>query len=106
MAELGPTAKRSDACVIGIDCPPGEPRPGEVLPKVLARSGLRVADFDRPTKLMGAWIWTLKDDPTKRAIFLVKRALFRDRLVTLLEQRLIRGAMIAPDGLRMAWNSG
>lgn len=83
-------------CIIGIDCPPGEPRPDFFFPKVLRRSGLRVSDFVLKSKFYGAWTWEIKSSPEKCEIFLRQRSLFRSRLVALVQKAVVRGAVIEP----------
>jgi hypothetical protein len=86
-----------ERCAIGIDCPPGNPRPGALFPSVLRGSSLRVADFQKPQKLLGAWTWYLKENPQKEAIFLTKRSLFDKRLAKLVETKKARGVLLTPD---------
>ena len=84
-------------CEIGIDCPPGEPRPGALFPKVLRGSGLRVSDFEILFKCYGAWLWALKPSAEKQAIFISKRLLFRRRLVDLVQKKVSRGVVLKPE---------
>jgi hypothetical protein len=91
------TEDSEPCCEIGIDCPPGEPRPGALFPKVLSKSGLRVSDFEITGKLYGAWTWKLKPSTEKRVIFLGKRRLFYRRLASLVAQNVIRGAILNPE---------
>jgi len=83
-------------CEIGIDCPPGEPRPDFFFPKVLRRSGLRVSDFALISTFFGAWTWELKSSPELREIFLLQRPLLRSRLVALVQRTVVRGVIIEP----------
>jgi hypothetical protein len=83
-------------CELGIDCEPGDPRPGHFFPKLLKGTGLAVADFDPPSKLFGAWSWTLKPSAEKRALFIAKRPVFERRILRWLDQKVIRGALIVP----------
>ena len=83
-------------CEIGIDCPPGEPRPDFFFPKVLRRSGVRVSDFSLSFKFCGAWMWELKSSPELREIFLLQRPLLRSRLAALVQKIVVRGVIIEP----------
>lgn len=55
--------------------------------------------------LMSAWLWILKASNEKQAIFLVKRSILSRRLVRLLDRGIIRGAVLRPQGPRLAWNN-
>lgn len=94
-------SERRDECIIGIDCPPGEPRPNVFLPRVLRGTGLRVSDFEAPNTLFGAWTWRLKPDPKKTAMFIAKRPVFMRRLAKLVENQRIRGVLVEPTDLHL-----
>jgi hypothetical protein len=100
-----PRMAADNSCEIGIDCPPGDPRPGDLFPKVLRGTGLRKSDFEDPLMLMGAWLWILKASSEKQAIFLVKRSILKRRLMRLLNRGIIRGAVLEPWGPQLAWNN-
>ena len=85
-------------CAIGIDCPPGQPRPCEVFLRVLHGTGLHASDFELQFKIFGAWLWHLKFDAEKQRLFLINRPLFNRRLQKLVETGLICGAVIKPEG--------
>lgn len=85
-------------CEIGIDCPPGDPRPGDLLSGVLEGSGLAPADFEEPSTLFGAWTWQLKRSPEREELFISRKPLFQTRLEVLLAAGTIRGGLINPPG--------
>jgi len=71
---------------IELDCPPGDPRPGDLLPEVLLDSGLE----PRParSKVFGNWVWDYSDiDPTTWA---AARAIVGPRIKALHERGVIR----------------
>lgn len=41
---------------IEIDCPPGDPRPGDLIADVIAGTGLPAKDAD--SKFFGCWSWS------------------------------------------------
>lgn len=85
-------------CELGIDCPPGDPRPGDLLPGVLEGSGLEPSDFEEPLRLYGAWTWQLRRSPDKEALFISRKPLFHARLEALLAAGTIRGGLVNPPG--------
>lgn len=87
-----------ERCAIGIDCPPGKPRPPELFLLVLRGTGLCAADFDLQFKMLGAWLWLLKPNRKKEQLFLLNRALFTRRLQKLVGTGGIRGAVLKPEG--------
>jgi hypothetical protein len=46
---------------IHLECPPGEPRPGNLLPELLHGTGLPVRDDIG--RLFGIWMWDYRDIP-------------------------------------------
>ena len=73
---------------IGIDCPPGGPRPGELLPEVLMGTGITVGE---PTvKFFGFWRWTITEE--QREIYNKARETIKNRLTNLYERGHIRYA--------------
>lgn len=53
---------------IELDCPPGNPRPGDLFPGVLRGTGLTPSDFALTSKLFGNWTWHLTN-PAKSDLF-------------------------------------
>ena len=46
---------------IELDCPPGAPRPGDLLPGVIEGTGLATKEAD--SKFFGEWVWDYSDVP-------------------------------------------
>ena len=77
---------------IEIDCPPGDPRPGDLIGKVIKGTSLPLRD-DVGCRFFGWWTWDYSDiapDVWKRA-----RPMIRRRLVRLYEQGVIRYAHVS-----------
>jgi hypothetical protein len=77
---------------IDIDCPPGDPRPGDLIPSVIKGTGLPLRE-DAGCRFFGWWTWDYSDiapDIWKRA-----RPKIRRRLVRLYEQGVIRYAHVS-----------
>ena len=72
---------------IDIDCPPGDPRPGDLIADVIKQTGLPLRE-DAGCRFFGWWTWDYSDidpDVWRRA-----RPKIRRRLVRLYEQGVIR----------------
>ena len=54
---------------IELDCPPGQPRPGDLLPSVLEDTGLEVDDFELVSTSFGNWTWVLKAEVNKDKLY-------------------------------------
>ena len=50
-----------------LDCPPGDPRPGDLLPQVLEGTGLKKDPKDTTMRLFGNWRWDFETPPGKHA---------------------------------------
>jgi hypothetical protein len=63
---------------IFLDCPPGEPRPGDLMPALLKGTGLPLReDIGR---LFGHWVWDYRDIPQgvwNAAVPLIERRMIR-----------------------------
>lgn len=75
---------------IEIDCPPGSPRPGDLFPGVLEKTGLTEDDFVNTSRLMGEWIWALKKDNEKAELFDKAKPMFKDVITKLYNSGKIR----------------
>jgi hypothetical protein len=83
--------KRHAAFSIELDCPPGKPRPNDLIEDVLKDSGLVVADFEAGVPFFGHQTWILKEgDADKDAKFTAARPVFADRIAALYHAGLIR----------------
>lgn len=47
---------------IELDCPPGNPRPDDLLPLVIEGTGLTTDDFQITSRVFGNWTFELKAD--------------------------------------------
>lgn len=75
---------------IEIDCPPGRPRPGELIFNVLAGTGLVLGDFEEPTKLFGNWMWVLRDDAGKDEVYTAAKPKLKAKIEQLYHNNVIR----------------
>ena len=72
---------------IELDCPPGYPRPGDLIDGVLEGTGLKPGET--VSRLFGNWIWEFPDiteDEWKTRI----RPIIKPRIVALYEAGVIR----------------
>lgn len=74
---------------IELDCPPGNPRPDDLLPSVLENTGLIPDDFQVISKLFGNWEFTLKDE-NKNQMYAEQRDTIGGRIKDLYQKRIIR----------------
>jgi len=87
-------APRDPVQQIGIDCPPGDPRPGDLIDDVIAGTGL--PRREAASKMFGAWTWDYSDiaaDEWKRA-----RPILNARLTALCRKKIVRGVLKAHCG--------
>jgi hypothetical protein len=72
---------------IEIDCPPGHPRPGDLIDGVLEGTGLEAGDT--VARVFGNWVWAFEaDDASWEAV----QAIVAPRLEALYHQGVIRYA--------------
>jgi len=78
---------------IEIDCPPGDPRPGDLFPQVIADTGLCEDDFEITSKVFGNWTWVLRDgDEVRDQRFTTAKPVFKARLMALHDSGTVRYA--------------
>jgi hypothetical protein len=70
---------------IELDCPPGNPRPGDLIEGVIAGTGLTLTE---PSKLFGNWTWTF-DVPHEQWVETVQPVI-KPRIEALYHQGYIR----------------
>jgi hypothetical protein len=73
---------------IHLECPPGEPRPGDLMPALLHGTGLPVREDVSELRFFGHWVWHYSDIPRdvwEAAIRRIER-----RMVRLLHAGIIR----------------
>jgi len=72
---------------IEIDCPPGDPRPGDLIGDVIKGTGLELREDT--SRLFGWWIWDYSDVPTEKWKQL--QCILRKRIRSLYNKGIIRG---------------
>jgi hypothetical protein len=75
---------------IEIDCKPGNPRPGDLLPGVLEGTGLTEKDFVLAGTFFGNWTWVVKHQ--KRRDYEKHRDAIKRRLTILHDSGVVRYA--------------
>ncbi len=75
---------------IELDCPPGNPRPNDLIAGVLADTGLEVSDFETGSPFFGHQTWVLKADVDKDELFKQSKPIFAKRVEVLFNSGLIR----------------
>lgn len=75
---------------IELDCPPGNPRPGDLIEGVLEGTGLTLEHFEEPSKTFGNWKWELKPDPEVEKLFIAAKPTFASRIAKLHNDGRIR----------------
>lgn len=81
-------AAEDSAQTIGIDCAPGELRPGDLIGGVIEGTGLPKRRSAK--RMFGAWTWEYSDIP--RDVWLKARRTVKKRLAVLYLKGMIRGA--------------
>ena len=71
---------------IQLDCPPGHPRPGDLLPAVLDGTGIPVREPD--STFFGCWTWDYGDIPPK--VWEQANDRIAERIVALFREGAIR----------------
>jgi hypothetical protein len=66
---------------IEIDCPPGNPRPDELLPGVIKDTGITLDDLENVGRFFGNWTWRVKPEANER--YALARKTIADRLKAL-----------------------
>jgi|SRR5712664_666053 len=76
---------------IEMDCPPGNPRPGDLIEGVLDGTGLHVSDFSTGNPFFGHQTWILKEGSPERDIaFTASKPIFKERIKKLHDAGYIR----------------
>jgi hypothetical protein len=73
-----------------LDCPPGSPRPNDLIDGVLKGTGLEVKDFETGNPFFGHQTWILKESANKDEIFTKNKPLFERRITELFNRGSIR----------------
>jgi hypothetical protein len=73
---------------IELDCPPGNPRPGDLLPAVLQDTGVVIDPEKTVGRFFGNWTWQVPPDQSEQ--YEKQRKLIADRIKSLYERGFIR----------------
>lgn len=73
---------------IELDCAPGNPRPGDLLPGVLEGTGVTLNVEDTVSRFFGNWEWQIPAD--QEPAFVASRELIKQRITQLYGAGLIR----------------
>ena len=73
---------------IHLECPPGEPRPGDLIVEIIRDTSLPLRDS--ASRLFGHWVWDYNDIP--REIWETAGPLIERRMTELRSRRIIRAA--------------
>lgn len=84
------TTQRHAHFSIELDCPPGNPRPVDLIEGVLEGSGLLIDDFDTGAPFFGMQTWILKEASEKDDLFIKAREVFKERIDALYKRGVIR----------------
>lgn len=71
---------------IELDCPPGDPRPGDLIESVIRDTGLELRDT--VSRWFGNWVWDYNDVPAEQ--WLKIREITGPRIKNLYENNVIR----------------
>jgi hypothetical protein len=71
---------------IELDCPPGPPRPGDLIEDVIAGTGL--PSRDPANRFFGNWTWDYTDVPEE--VFLLAKPVLKERIENLFHRGVIR----------------
>jgi hypothetical protein len=75
---------------IELDCPPGNPRPSDLIGGVLHDTGIEVSDFDTAPPFFGHQTWVLKAEAGKDELFVQCKPTFKSRIEALYHAGRIR----------------
>ena len=73
---------------IELECPTGEPRPGDLLPGVLEGTGITINPEDTFVRLFGRWGWNVPDEQVD--LYESVRSTVKDRIAKLYDAQVIR----------------
>jgi hypothetical protein len=82
--------RRYENYSIELDCPPGHPRPNDLIDGVLFGTGLSVHDFDTAPPFFGHQTWILREKANKDKLFIDAKPTFKLRIDILYKLNLIR----------------
>lgn len=73
---------------IELDCPPGSPRPSDLLPGVLAETGVTLDPENTVGRFFGNWTWVIPED--QHAAYVAARDTIKGRIQDLYKRGSIR----------------
>ena len=79
------------AYTIELDCPPGKPRPDDLLPGILKDTPLTPEDFEITSKVFGNWTFVLKDDKNSD-VYVFNQPTYKERIEKLYKEGKLRYA--------------
>lgn len=71
---------------IELDCPPGEPRPGDLIASVIEGTGLELRE--PISKVFGNWAWSYSDVPAE--LWATIKPILKERITALYNRGVIR----------------
>jgi len=75
---------------IELDCPPGYPRPKELIDGVIEGTGFNLNDFETANPFFGNQVWILKAELNRDAEFRKAKPIFKERIEALYDRGVIR----------------
>lgn len=73
---------------IELDCPPGNPRPGDLISKIIEGTGLPIRD--PIAKVFGNWTWSYTDVPGIEELWPKIKPIIKERVSALYNNGIIR----------------
>ena len=89
MKKLVKESLLNESFTIELGCPPGPPRPDDLLPGVLDGTGLEVEDFKIIAQSFGDWEWLLVNKE-KEALYKEVQPKIKDKITGLYNSGAIR----------------
>ena len=85
---MNETIEKKKQYTIELDCPPGAPRPGDLLPSVLEGTGVAINPQATVSRFFGNWMWQVPD--SQREQYETHREEIAARIKVLYERGVIR----------------
>ena len=88
LQEIQASMAQSQHYTIELDCPPGDPRPGDLIEGIIRDTGLPIRD--PVSKVFGNWTWSYHDVEDISNLWTKIRPTLKRRIQTLYQQGVIR----------------